>query len=84
MNEKQILNHLAEYYINDGYQADDADLELVLNFLNESGSLGYFYYITKKFEEFLKSNDSVSESVFQMTMTKWFHDSVENLTFILP
>ncbi len=79
MNEKLILQYLDNYFCKE--LGDGDDLEMALEALNESGSLGFYYYITKKFEEHI-AKTPMTQQQFQAVMNKWFHHSVENLSFI--
>lgn len=80
MNEDQILMYMTNYFCRE--LGDEDDLQMALEGLNENGSLGFFYYITKKFEESLSKNKQISQEEFQTIMSKWFLHSVENLSFI--
>lgn len=74
MNKEVILSILEEYYINHGL---DNDLQMVLDFLQEHGSLSYFYWITKEWENLLNSKSSINQNTFQSLMLKWFNDCLE-------
>ena len=81
MNTDRLIKHLYEYFFS---TADENDLDIVLTCLNENGSMGYFYYFTKQFEDKLAKDSEINEAKFQLTMTKWFSIALEDLTFILP
>lgn len=82
MKINQILDHLFEYYVKP--TSDDDDLIIVINHLNETGSLSYFYYVTKKFEEKLSASDEISSNLFQTILSKWFAECVNELSFVVP
>ena len=83
MKITQIINHFREYYI-DSPNSDDADLSILTNHFNDIGSLSYFYHITKEIEKNLINDSKISQSQFQMIMTKWFAEAVDSITFYLP
>jgi len=74
MTPSQILNLLEEYYINGG---TDSDLSVVIDHLQVMGSISYFYWITKQWEEKLKNNKNINQNTFQTLMIKWFMESLE-------
>lgn len=63
-----------EYYVENG---PDSDINLVIDHLNESGSLSYFYWFTKQWESHINNISSISETAFQNLMLKWFNDCLE-------
>ena len=74
MTANQILDLLEEYYLNGG---SDSDIDIIVNYLQEMGSISYFYWITKQWEEKLKNNKNINENTFQTLMIKWFADCLE-------
>lgn len=74
MKPNQILNLLEEYYLNDG---SDSDLEIVIDYLQELGSMSYFYWITKQWEERINKTSTINQDTFQTLMIKWFTDCLE-------
>lgn len=79
MEQSQIINHFRQFYV-DEYQ-DEEDIELVINHLDDVGSLSYFYHITKEIEKNLAEDKKISAQQFQMILTKWFSRAVDNITF---
>lgn len=63
-----------EYYVENG---PDSDIDIVVDHLNEMGSISYFYWFTKQWEEHINKISSISETTFQNLMLKWFNDCLE-------
>lgn len=74
MKHTQILDLLEEYYLNSG---SDSDLALVIDYLQELGSISYFYWITKQWENLLNRKNTINQIAFQNLMLKWFNDCLE-------
>ena len=74
MKHTQILDLLEEYYLNSG---SDSDLALVIDYLEELGSISYFYWITKQWENLLNRKNTINQTAFQNLMLKWFNDCLE-------
>jgi len=74
MKHTQILDLLEEYYLNSGSYSD---LALVIDYLQELGSISYFYWITKQWENLLNRKNTINQIAFQNLMLKWFNDCLE-------
>ena len=74
MTSEQILDLLEEYYLRSGA---DSDIQIIINYLQELGSLSFFYWITKQWEDRINKKSSINQNMFQTLMLKWFNDCLE-------
>lgn len=74
MKLEQILDILEEYYLNSG---SEKELEIILEYLQELGSLSYFYWLTKQWEDRINKKKSINANAFQTLMIRWFSDCLD-------